>query len=442
MAGFAQDGDTVLEPACGPAIQADFLPKGVVYYGFDTNEEFINYAHKKNLHVSLGNVLDSKNYFPADVIIACDIFHHLNPNDRNKFIRNCFLSVRKVFIICEPGKANKPRHDVLNSFKNRLAEWSEKDGTDDFIVEHFSTRKELLSQIESGFNVIPSSYKRITKDFGEDIIAVFFKDELLFQKSKSNKNVSAIVPVFNEEKTIAGVIESLLNNHLINEVICVNDGSTDKSLKILNKYRNRIKLINLKKNKGKGYALARGIGEAKGEIVIFIDADLTNLSSGHIENILEPILEGGSRAVLGFPSNGWMPDIFQNLTGERVYYKIDLIPHLQQMASTRFGVEVFLNNLFSDKQTTKIPLKQLKGLYKYEKHGSLTGYKELLVEGVEIAKEIGKREGLLPFDKQIIDKLADITSFNELKKNIESLKNKHIKVFFEKYILRYIRSNV
>jgi len=55
------------------------------------------------------------------------------------------------------------------------------------------------------------------------------------QGSKTQKTISAIVPVYNEDKTVAKVVETLLNNPLINEVICVNDGSTDKSLTILKK---------------------------------------------------------------------------------------------------------------------------------------------------------------------------------------------------------------
>ncbi len=44
-----------------------------------------------------------------------------------------------------------------------------------------------------------------------------------------------------------------------------------------------------------------------------------------------------------------------------------LIPHIEEMAETRFGVEVFLNGLFSKKETKKVPLPGLVGLFKYEK---------------------------------------------------------------------------
>ena len=253
------------------------------------------------------------------------------------------------------------------------------------------------------------------------------------------KTVSAIVPVFNEEKTVAGVVGVLLNNPLINEVICINDGSTDKSLKVLEDFKDKIQLINFSKNKGKSYALVEGIKKAKGEIITFFDADLTNLSDDYINTLLEPVLESKFRAVLGYPSSGWIPDPFSNLTGERAYYKKDLLPHLEEMAKTRFGVEIFLNNIFEGDKTKKVPLKQLRGLYKYEKRNPANAFKEYLGEAVEIAQEIGKREGLLPKDYEIIAQISKVTNFKELKTKIENISNKNVRQFFEKYALHYAK---
>lgn len=253
------------------------------------------------------------------------------------------------------------------------------------------------------------------------------------------KFVSAIVPVFNEERTVAGVIEVLLKNPLIDEVICINDGSTDNSLEILKKFDNSIQLINFEKNKGKSYALVDGIKKAKGEVVTFIDADLTNLTDNHLKTLLGPVLEGKFKVVLGYPSNGWMQNVLSDLTGERVYYKNDLVPYLGKMAKTKFGVEIFLNNLFTEKETKKIPLKQLKGLLKYEKRNSVNAFKEYVVEGVEIAQEIGRREGLLPRDYRIIGQIAKVTNLKELKNKIKEIANKNVRRFLEKYVLNYIK---
>lgn len=444
MAAFAKKGDLILEPACGPAILADFLPEGTYYRGFDTNKEFIDYAFKKHSDVYIGNVLNRKNYCQADMIIACDILHHLKTADRKKFIKNCFSSTKKIFIICEPGVKGKAIDSLFYSLRKRLVEWSEKDGTNDFKIEYFLTRSQLLSHIKHGFGVIPSSIKRETKDFGEDIIAVFFKNATSCCRIQKQKSISVIVPVFNEEKTVAKVVKALLKSSLIDEVICVNDGSKDKSLAILKEFKDKIRLIDLKKNQGKGFALVEGIKKAKGEIVAFIDADLTNLSNGHIRTLLEPILKGEARAILGYPLGypvkGWyLPSVFSHLTGERAYYKKDLTPHLKKMAKTRFGVEIFLNDLFDEEETRKVPLKQLRGLYKYEKRGSSNAFKEYLGEVVEIAQEIGRREGLLPENRQAVTNLIKAASFKDLENKVKEIKNKEVREFFNKYIVKYVK---
>lgn len=176
MANFVKKCDLVLEPACGPAVLADFLPKEVDYRGFDTNRDFTDFARNKHLNVHPGNVLELKNYSQADVVITCDILHHLNPNDRKSFIKNCFSSAKKIFIICEPGMEERSNNDFFKLQRDRLTEWFEKDGTNEVKIENCYTQKQLASQIKKGFGVIPSSIKREMQSFGEDIVAVFFKD--------------------------------------------------------------------------------------------------------------------------------------------------------------------------------------------------------------------------------------------------------------------------
>ena len=209
------------------------------------------------------------------------------------------------------------------------------------------------------------------------------------------KSVSAIVPVFNEEKTISKVVNTLLKNNLIDEVICINDGSTDTSMDVLNQFKEKIEIVDLQKNQGKGFALSVGIKQAKGEIVAFIDADLTNLSDDHISELLTPILNNETRGVVGYPSsvNGSVLNPLSNFSGERAYYKKDLISHIEKIAETRFGVEVFLNNLYDKNEIKKVPLRNLKGLFKYEKRGLSNTITEYHGEISEVIKEVIKQKG-------------------------------------------------
>jgi Glycosyltransferases involved in cell wall biogenesis len=88
--------------------------------------------------------------------------------------------------------------------------------------------------------------------------------------------VSVIIPVYNSEKYIEKCLGSLLNQTLKEvEIICVNDGSTDKSLEILNKCKDsnsNIKVIN-QKNTGPSIARNNGLNLASGEYVAFVDSD-------------------------------------------------------------------------------------------------------------------------------------------------------------------------
>ena len=250
--------------------------------------------------------------------------------------------------------------------------------------------------------------------------------------------MSAIVPVFDEETTVKKVVEALLASNLIDEVICVNDGSSDDSLAILETFGEQITLIDLKQNQGKGNALAAGIRAAQYEIVAFFDADLANLSHGYIETLLDPILDGSACAVLGDPAKDpiW-PNVFSDLTGERAYYRCDLLPFLAEMETKRFGVEVFLNETFREQTPIKVPLTNLRGLYKYEKHPPAKAIREYMGEVIEVAQEIGRREGLLPEDRQIIAGLKDVMDFDTFKKRIAKVRNASARQYLEEYVLRY-----
>jgi glycosyltransferase involved in cell wall biosynthesis len=262
-------------------------------------------------------------------------------------------------------------------------------------------------------------------------------------QAAGRKRVSAIVPVFNEEKTVGRVVEALAQSTLTDEVICVNDGSTDGSLAILETLAGRTTVINLSENHGKGYALVTGIRAAQGEIVAFFDADLANLSDEHIGMLLAPVLEGRARVSLGYPTKdallSVLPSMLSDLTGERAYFREDLLPWLAKMETTRFGVEVLLNNAFREHRPMKVPLTGLRGLYKYEKHAPTKAFREYLGAAIEIAEEIGRIDGLLPEDRRIIDGLGDVSDAEELSHRVTRIRSATVRHFLEKYVLGHLR---
>jgi glycosyltransferase involved in cell wall biosynthesis len=200
--------------------------------------------------------------------------------------------------------------------------------------------------------------------------------------------LSAIVPIFNEQETVARVVEFLISTSLFVEVICVDDGSTDGSIEGLQHLDGQITVITNQVNRGKGFSLAKGIERATGELVVFIDADLVNLNDQHIESLLQPIREGEADAVLGYPKRGNAPNLTAHLTGQRVYHRKDLLPHLDQIEVPRFGVEVLLNDLFQKRRVKMVPLQDLIGLTKVEKRSFLLAIQEYTQEVREIVRQL------------------------------------------------------
>lgn len=116
--------------------------------------------------------------------------------------------------------------------------------------------------------------------------------------------VSVVVPCFNEAEYIGKVLHEVLGQPMVSEVICVNDGSTDEGgeiarlMSLAPETGNRLKYIELPLNLGKGAALTAGIQKAKGDIVIFQDADL-EYSPSEFNQVLDPILQGRADVVYG-----------------------------------------------------------------------------------------------------------------------------------------------
>ena len=109
--------------------------------------------------------------------------------------------------------------------------------------------------------------------------------------------VAAIIPAYNEEKSISPIIGVAKENDLIKEVIVVDDGSSDATRKIAQ--QNRVKVVRIEKNQGKGNALEMGVQKTKADILLFLDADLVGLSSKHLTMLLEPVLQGIADMTVG-----------------------------------------------------------------------------------------------------------------------------------------------
>jgi len=113
------------------------------------------------------------------------------------------------------------------------------------------------------------------------LFLLFFENNLLISQKfikiiLNIIDISIIIPVYNSKNHLQLCLNSIINQTLSNiEIICINDGSTDNSLEILNEYKikdNRIKIID-QKNQGSGISRNIGIKNSKGKFIAFMDSD-------------------------------------------------------------------------------------------------------------------------------------------------------------------------
>ena len=125
---------------------------------------------------------------------------------------------------------------------------------------------------------------------------------LASDKRQDHFNLSIILPVYNEEKRLPNCLDSLLDFYCEMtgvEIIISEDGSTDNTFKIAKKYaiqNSMIKVVHSEKRLGKGGGIINGLQEATGDLVMFMDADLS-IKPEQIPRLEKAIEEGADLAI-------------------------------------------------------------------------------------------------------------------------------------------------
>lgn len=163
----------------------------------------------------------------------------------------------------------------------------------------------------------------------------------------NSKQISCIICAFNEAPRIASVLEIASSHPLINEVIVVDDGSTDNTSEIVKSFPS-VKLISYFVNQGKSHAMATGVAIAKYDLLILLDADLKGLQYEDITALAVPVLSGRADVSLSLRKNSlWIYRAIglDFVSGERVLHKELLCGSLKEVFDLpRFGLEIFMNS--------------------------------------------------------------------------------------------------
>jgi glycosyltransferase involved in cell wall biosynthesis len=146
--------------------------------------------------------------------------------------------------------------------------------------------------------------------------------------------------------------------------------------------------VTYEKNKGKGFAVAQGLKIAKGEIVVLLDADITDYSKTHILKLCKPLTTDKLRFTIGICSNFKEITILKSVSGLRAYFKEDLISMVEELEkSSKYGIEPILNMKLKHLKHDYVKIPKINHIYKFQKHPPQKMLKEYALEGKSLAKE-------------------------------------------------------
>ncbi|AYO30506.1 glycosyltransferase family 2 protein [Biomaibacter acetigenes] len=191
-------------------------------------------------------------------------------------------------------------------------------------------------------------------------------------------SVAAIIPAYNEGKTIGNVLKVLMAMKDLDEVIVVNDGSGDNTATVARNYNARV--VDLPKNSGKSIAVLTGVKNTQAEIILMLDADLVGLKELHVRELLQPVYSGEAAMTIGIFKNGrGATDLAQRiapfLSGQRAL-KRDVFDKLEKYSVKDYGLEIALT-LMAERENIRVrevELRNLTHVMKEEKRGLLAGF--------------------------------------------------------------------
>jgi glycosyltransferase involved in cell wall biosynthesis len=212
-------------------------------------------------------------------------------------------------------------------------------------------------------------------------------------RSENGREVrtAAIVPAFNEEKTVGLVVRALKGAGSLHEVIVVDDGSKDGTAEAATA-AGADRVISLPENIGKGGALQRGVSATSARILLFCDADLIGLSPVHIERLLSPLKEGRMAMCAGVRERGpvldWMIARLPRISGLRSLRR-SIFESLPERFIRRFRIEIALEHFcrVNGLASEAVPMKGIGHVRKMQKVGffkGLSAYGAMVWQIVEV----------------------------------------------------------
>ncbi len=203
----------------------------------------------------------------------------------------------------------------------------------------------------------------------------------------TNNHVTAVVPAYNEQPRIGGVLSALLRARHISEIIVVDDGSSDGTADFVKKMFPSVNCLVNEINRGKAFSMSRGVKESSGGIIFFCDADLTGLAPETVDALVLPIIENKYDMYIGIRNNKMQKSFlpFALNSGERAIRK-ELWKKLPDFYKHRFRIEVGLNYMvrYSTKKGIGYTVMPYYQTLKEKKYGFWKGQRQRFGMNVDV----------------------------------------------------------
>ncbi|MGC8856859.1 MAG: PIG-L family deacetylase [Anaerolineae bacterium] len=165
----------------------------------------------------------------------------------------------------------------------------------------------------------------------------------------SESPIAAIIPAYNEAGHIERVLEALRDVHCLDEILVIDDGSTDDTAEVVRRAAEadaRLRLLQHEKNLGKGQAIFTACAATQAKYLLLLDADLQGLTPAHVEALIRPVIEGRTDMTLGLFRGGRFNTDFSHwltpwLTGQRCL-RAEMLDSLNREAAAGYGFETAL----------------------------------------------------------------------------------------------------
>ncbi len=178
--------------------------------------------------------------------------------------------------------------------------------------------------------------------------------------------IAAILPAYKEARNIVPVLQVLHETDILDEIILVDDGSPDNTADLMCQAASqdsRMRVLRHETNQGKGQAIFTGWAVTNATYLLLLDADLKDLTPGHLRALLVPVIDHRADMTLGLFWGGhvntdlshWLTPF---LTGQRGL-RSDLLKYVSRDAAAGYGFEVALSVAANQAgyRTRVVPLK-------------------------------------------------------------------------------------